>query len=81
MTQSAQSLSIESCSDAGISEHDLWLRYFELGGMCTFGEVGVVLRALTASISDHEHDLLAHALNERFTELKRNHPVAYRSAS
>jgi hypothetical protein len=25
----------------------------------------------------HDHDVVAHALNERFSELGRNHPVAY----
>jgi hypothetical protein len=25
----------------------------------------------------HDHDLVAHALNERFVELGRNHPVPY----
>lgn len=25
----------------------------------------------------HEHDLIAHALNERFVELGGNHPVPY----
>ena len=27
--------------------------------------------------SAHDHDLIAHALNERFVELGGNHPVAY----
>ena len=27
--------------------------------------------------SDHEHDVIAHALNERFVELGGNHPVPY----
>ena len=31
--------------------------------------------ALTAT--DHNHDLIAHALNERFVELGGNHPVPY----
>jgi hypothetical protein len=28
--------------------------------------------------SDHDHDVIAQALNERFVELGGNHPVAYR---
>jgi hypothetical protein len=28
----------------------------------------------------HDHDGLAHALNERFSELGRNHPVPYSTA-
>ncbi len=27
--------------------------------------------------TDHDHDLIAHALNERFVELGGNHPVPY----
>ena len=27
--------------------------------------------------SPHDHDVLAHALNERFVELGGNHPVPY----
>ena len=62
--------------DAGLSLDELWLRYFELGGMSTPVELEAHLYgALTAS--DHNHDLIAHALNERFVELGGNHPVPY----
>jgi hypothetical protein len=27
--------------------------------------------------TDHDHDVIAHALNERFSELGGDHPVAY----
>ena len=30
--------------------------------------------------STYDHDLIAHALNERFVELGGNHPVAYSEA-
>jgi hypothetical protein len=29
------------------------------------------------SPTTRDHDVIAHALNERFTELGKNHPVAY----
>jgi hypothetical protein len=62
--------------DAGLSLDELWLRYFELGGMNTPVELEALLYgALTAT--DHNHDLIAHALNERFVELGGNHPVPY----
>ena len=55
---------------------DLWFRYFALGGMSTALEVEAVLYgALVAS--DHNRDLLAVALNERFAELGGDHPVPY----
>ena len=62
--------------DARLSNGELWLRYFELGGMST----GVDLEAFLLGFlqpSIHDHDVIAHALNERFVEMGGNHPVAY----
>ena len=28
-------------------------------------------------VTDHDHDVIAHALNERFSEQGGNHPVPY----
>ena len=62
--------------DALLSHGELWLRYFELGGMSTALEVEAFLyQALLPS--PHDRDLIAHALNERFVELGGNHPVPY----
>ncbi len=66
--------------DAGLSQHDLWVRYFALGGMTAALELeAVCYGAMTATAPDH--DRIAHALNERFTELGRNHPVPYAADS
>lgn len=62
--------------DAGLSVGELWLRYFGLGGMSTHLELEAYLFGALAA-SDHDHDLIAHALNERFVELGGNHPVPY----
>ncbi len=62
--------------DAALSHGELWLRYFELGGMST----GLQLEAYCYGAlepSRHDHDVIAHALNERFVELGGNHPVPY----
>jgi len=62
--------------DADLSHAELWLRYFELGGMST----GLQLEAFLYGAlqpSTHDHDVIAHALNERFVELGGNHPVPY----
>src|ERR1700677_5138181 len=62
--------------EAGLSLGELWLRYFELGGMST----GLQLEAFLYGVllpSTHDHDVIAHAINERFVELGGNHPVAY----
>ena len=62
--------------EAGLSQGDLWFRYFGLGGMSTALELEAFLfGALEPTV--HDHDLIAHALNERFVELGGNHPVAY----
>lgn len=65
-----------SRQDAGLSHSELWLRYFELGGMSTVFQVEAVLHSALVANS-HEHDVLAHALNERVIELGGNHPVPY----
>lgn len=62
--------------DAGLSHSELWLRYFELGGMSTCFQLEACLHGALRPTS-HDHDVIAHALNERFTELGEDHPVAY----
>ena len=62
--------------EAGLSYGDLWLRYFELGGMSTALELQAFCYGALLP-SDHDHDVIAHAINERFVELGRSHPVAY----
>jgi hypothetical protein len=62
--------------EAGLSHGELWLRYFELGGMSSGFELeGFLYGALVPT--DHDHDVIAQALNERFSELGADHPVAY----
>ena len=62
--------------EAGLSHAELWLRYFELGGMSTGFDVEAFLYGVRAP-SDHDHDVIALALNERFAELGGDHPVPY----
>jgi hypothetical protein len=61
---------------AGLSQSELWLRYFELGGMSTGFDLEAFLFGMLLP-SAHDHDVIAHALNERFSELGGDHPVAY----
>jgi hypothetical protein len=62
--------------EAKLSHGDLFLRYFELGGMSTAIELEAILyNALYPS--PHDREVIAHALNERFVELGGNHPVPY----
>jgi hypothetical protein len=62
--------------EAGLSHAELWLRYFELGGMSTGFDVEAFLYGVLAP-SDYDHDVIAQALNERFAELGGDHPVPY----
>lgn len=62
--------------DAGLSDSDLWFRYFELGGMQTPVEIASYVHD-GVGLSVHDHDVLAQALNERFSELGRDCRVQY----
>jgi hypothetical protein len=62
--------------EAGLSHAELWLRYFELGGMSTGFDLEAFLYGALVP-SDRDHDVIAQALNERFTELGGDHPVPY----
>ncbi len=60
----------------GLSVEDLWWRYFAIGGMSTELEIEAILyQALVPTESDR--DMLAVALNERFSELGGDHPLPY----
>lgn len=62
--------------ELGLSHGELWFRYFELGGMCTALEVEACLYGVLV-LTEHDRDLIAVALNERFAEVGGDHPVAY----
>ena len=60
--------------DLGLTISEVWWRYFALGGMRTEWEIDATLNsALTPT--DEDRDLLAAALNERYHELGRGHPI------
>jgi hypothetical protein len=61
---------------ARLSHSELWLRYFALGGLATPIELEAYLYGSLRPPA-HEHDVLAHAINERFVELGGDHPVPY----
>jgi hypothetical protein len=62
--------------EAGLSHGELWLRYFGLGGMSSGLELEAFLYGIMTP-EPRDHDVIVHALNERFSELGANHPVAY----
>jgi hypothetical protein len=65
--------------DAGLSHGELWLRYFELGGMSTGFELEAFLYGVLIPTA-HDHDVIAHTLNERLVELGGTVRVAYSNA-
>jgi hypothetical protein len=62
--------------NAELTRSELFMRYFELGGMSTAFQLEAFLHGALEP-SPHDHDVIAHALNERFVELGGNHPVPY----
>ncbi len=76
MDDKADDLLERARQQAGLSLGELWLRYFGLGGMTPVLEMEAVLHGALRT-TPHDRDQIVHALNERFTELGRNHPIAY----
>jgi hypothetical protein len=62
--------------DAGLTHGELWLRYFELGGMSSAAALEAFLYGALQPTA-HDRDVIAHVLNERFAELGRNRSVPY----
>ncbi|MEJ7800521.1 MAG: hypothetical protein WKF60_08385 [Ilumatobacter sp.] len=62
--------------DVELSHSELWFRYFELGGMSTALELEAYLYEALAP-TEHDRDLIAVALNERYAELGGDHPIPY----
>ena len=57
---------------------DLWIAYFALGGL---GDASHLRQYLGggAITTDHDHNLIVHALNEVYSERGRDSPVPYRN--
>ena len=60
----------------GLSVPDTWMRYFGLGGNAKPTKIARYL-AGEDTLPDVEHDKLAHAVNEEFSEAGANHPMPY----
>ncbi len=65
-----------ACRDAGLSNGDLWLRYFGLGGSAMPAEVRDYVRG-TREPAAIEYDVVAQAINERYMELDRPERLPY----
>ena len=61
-----------------LSVTDLWLLYVGLGGSLPRAQLVAFLSgAGEPELDDHDHDMLAHALNEGFTARGEGHPLPY----
>ena len=63
----------------GLSDLELWIDYFALGGNLASDQLGQYLRG-TRTVSEFDHNLVIHALNERFRDRGENGQLAYSSA-
>ncbi len=61
---------------SGLSQVDLWVRYFALGGVASREDTEGFLTS-NGALDTAQQDVLAHALNERFHEMGQDHPVFY----
>jgi len=76
MTEPRRTAVAAAQSMLGIELTQLWMDALALGGTATIIELGDFL-AGGAELSAFEYDVIAHALNERFTEEGSDHPVPY----
>jgi hypothetical protein len=63
---------------SGLTHEQLWHRYLILGGGRTLGELREHLDS-AACPDEHDHNVLAQALNEVFLERGKAHRVGYRN--
>ncbi len=61
----------------GLSVEELWFRYFALGGMRMRGELQALLSGRAGLASQHEYNLIAHAMNECFVERHLDQFIPY----
>lgn len=73
----AEGLSLhEGMTRLGMTIDQLWLDQLSLGGSASSIEVEAYVLGLLRA-DRHQHNLLAHAVNEGFMDRGGNHPVAY----
>ena len=80
MTEDLQRSALSAAfAHADLSLEELWTRYFALGGAADLTDVDAALHGLDI-LPDTQHDVLAHAVNERLVELYTKHRVPYTRA-
>ena len=61
-----------------LSYMDLWIDYFALGGILDVRGLTGYLQGDRPS-SDTDHNVIVHALNERFRDRGQDNPITYRA--
>jgi len=62
--------------DIGLTLEELWMKYFELGGSADPLELEGILTGILMT-DPYQYNIVAHALNEQFSDAGRDHPVPY----
>ena len=75
MTSTGFSLS-EGWDLSGLTLTELWLRYLGVGGSATPARLAAYARG-ELHPGSHQHNLIAQAMNEYFTDRGEDHPVGY----
>lgn len=65
-----------ACDELGLSLHDLWMRYFALGGTRLPEELGSLVRSQEPSDTG-DYDVLVHAINEQYMDAGRPERLPY----
>jgi hypothetical protein len=61
---------------SGLTLSGLWLRYLALGGTASPARVAAYTRGVV-SPGTYQHNMIAQALNDHFTDQGGDHPVGY----
>ena len=61
---------------SGLTLTELWLRYLGVGGTATPAQLAAFARGQPCPDS-HQHNMIAQAINEHFTDQGEDHPVSY----
>jgi hypothetical protein len=61
---------------SGLTLNELWLRYLSVGGTAGPARVAAYARGRLRPDS-HQHNMIAQAINEHFTDLGEDRPVSY----
>ena len=61
---------------SGLTLSQLWLRYLAVGGTASQTQVGQYASGQVRP-DKHQHNMIAHAINEHFTDRGEDHPVSY----